>query len=193
MNKALVCCLAFMLVSSAAFADTGPARHIPCNECIYRCFDCCKMQQIAPMPGCGSCYFGGCDYEKICDDYLAEHPNKCPGRVKDKDAGKLKAELEDLEADGAGTANSSTAPNVPETDGADTSHLKAELEDPEAMGEDAGDLQAKPEIIDQPKPVENKRSCSAMMYASGQSGVWAIMSALIMGMLMIVRRRRNNA
>lgn len=173
MNKALVCCLAFMLVSSAAFADTGPARHIPCNECIYRCFDCCKMQQIVPMPGCGSCYFGGCDYEAICADYLAEHPNKCPGRVRDKDAGKLKAELEDLE-----------------TDGADTNNLKAELEDTEATGAEAGDSQVKPEVIDQPKPVENKRSCSAMMYASGQPGVWAILSALILGMLMIVRRRR---
>lgn len=186
MNKGLICCLAFMLVSSAAFADTGPARHIPCNECIYRCFDCCKMQQIAPMPGCGSCYFGGCDYEAICADYLAEHPNKCPGRVRDKDAGKLKAELEDLEAN---TGNLPTAPTV---NGADTGNLKAELEDQEAKA-DTGDSQAKPEVIDQPKPVESKRSCSAMMYASGQPGVWAILSALILGMLMIVRRRRNNA
>ncbi len=150
--------LAFLMAPAVSYADIAPARDIPCEDCIYRCFDCCTMQDIVPMPGCGSCYRKACDFEKICADYLNEHPDKCPNRVKpadlDKDPDALpEPELKDSDVDNSQPQAGTSAQQVP-------------------------------------PPVETKRSCSAMMQTSGQTGLWALLAAFVMAVLAYFMRRR---
>ena len=165
MNKILTM-LTFLLAPSiiltpfTTFADIGPARHIPCEECIYSCFDCCKMQEIVPMPGCGSCYFGDCNFKAICADYLDKNPNKCPDKAKPNTPDGT-SEVPQAEPNNTTADNSQTKPN--DINFNDTSQV--------------------------PPPVENKRSCSSIMYASDQTGIWALLTAFVFGLLLVLRRR----
>ena len=160
--KRILVFLVFMIIPSAAFADIGPFRNISCDECIYRCFDCCTMQDIVPMPGCGSCYHGSCDFKAICADYLAQHPDKCPDNTKPGDP--------DSDVD----ENNLPKPELSDSDVDNTQPKTDNIEDPSQM----------------PPPVTNKRSCSAMIYSPGQTGIWAILVASLLGLLALIVRRR---
>ena len=157
--------LVFLMIPASAYADIAPARDIPCEDCIYRCFDCCTMEDIVPMPGCGSCYRKACDFEKICADYLNEHPDKCPNRVKPADLDK--------------DPNALPEPELKDSD-VDNTQPQADNTQPQA-GESAQQV---------PPPVENKRSCSAMVFASEQNGIWALMAAFMLGLLAYLVRRK---
>ena len=116
--KKLLFLFIFLMAPAVSYADIAPARDIPCEDCIYRCFDCCTMQDIVPMPGCGSCYRKACDFDKICADYLKENPSKCPDRAKpadpEKDPDALpEPELEDSEVDNSQPQTDAPAQQVP--------------------------------------------------------------------------------
>lgn len=171
--------LAAMAIPSLAFADVAPHRHIPCEDCVYRCFDCCTMQDIVPMPGCSSCYHGGCNFEPICAEYLAKNPGKCPDSAKQDNPNS------DIDE------NHLPQPELKDSDVDNTQPMPDNNVQPKADD----NIQPKADTIEDhsqvPPPVESKRSCSAMMYSSGQTGVWAILAVLFAGFLAFVMRRRS--
>ena len=151
--------LFLMTIPSAAYADIGPHRSLSCEECIFRCYDCCNMKEIVPMPGCGSCYHGSCDYEAVCAAYLADNPDKCPGRQ-----------------------NADNSEPSDDASRQDNSPEKVAVVDKPNTIEDQSQV---------PPPVATKRSCSAMMLVSGQTGIWAILSVLLLCSLTYLVRRRG--
>ena len=162
--KKILFCLAFLLVPSTVLADIAPIRDMPCEECIFRCFDCCTMQEIAPMPGCGSCYRSSCDFGSICADYLSKNPDRCPERRPQDNQDK------------------------PALNGDENAQNDPEINEPEQVQTETGAIAAQPQV---PPPVETKRSCSAMIMAPGQSGGWALLIAIFLGFSAFVMRRQS--
>ena len=160
-----------LFIPAVSFADIAPVPDIPCDQCIYRCFDCCTMQDIVPMPGCSSCYHKGCNFVPICDKYLAEHPDRCPDRPKPSNP-QPEFDENNLPA--------------PELNDADVDNTKQPA---------AGNAQPQPEPdankTQVPPPVETKRSCAAMMYSRSQTGILALLAAFVMALLAYGYRRQS--
>ena len=159
--KKLLACLAFVLLPSTALADVGPVRHLDCEECPYRCYDCCRMEEIVPMPGCSSCYHSDCNWEEVCAKYLADNPNECPEKNAGSSNGEATKNADDEKT--VGSANDAANPQA-----------------------DSNEMNDKSQV---PPPVESKRSCSALLYASEQPSVWALLLAFVLSGLIVVRRR----
>ena len=119
------------------------------------------MNDIVPMPGCGSCYHGGCNFDEICAEYLSEHPDRCPDRVPQ---------------------------NQPDTD--KNSIVEPEPEPAAAEQAQSSDPVAE-NRTQVPPPVETKRSCSATPMIPGQPGIWALLVALFLGFSASVIRRQS--
>ena len=176
--KKLLLSLTFMLLPSLALADIAPLPDIPCEDCIYRCFDCCTMQEIAPMPGCGSCYRKACNFEPICADYLAKNPQKCPDRPK---PAAPRPEIDE---------NNLPAPELNDSDVDNTQPIADNTPQPAPETNPQPEQQPAANNNQVPPPVQNKRSCSAMMFASGQTGLWALLAAFVLGLSAFIVRRR---
>ncbi len=60
--------------------------------------------------------------------------------------------------------------------------------EPEISEPENSQTAAQPQV---PPPINPKRSCSAMPYMPDQTGVWAILLALLLGFVAVVRRRKS--
>ena len=125
------------------------------------------------MPGCGSCYHGGCNFNTICADYLKEHPDKCPGTAKPQRPEPDENNLPEPELNDSQVDNSQPIPEQPPND-------IAQNPQPEIAKDNA----------QVPPPAESKKSCSAMMYSSRQTGFLALLAAFVMAILAYVYRRK---
>ena len=197
-----------MLVSSTAFADHWAApKKLPCERYASDCYDCCANKPNSYTNSkweCRECYIWKYEskeeeFQAGCKALLKKKPNMCspnPNQIKpakEYDENNLpEPELKDSDVDNSKplpvvTDNGAQAPQPDSNAQAPQPDSNAQAPQPD------GNAQA-PEIAENksqdPQPVENKKSCSAMVFASGQNGIWALMAAFMLGLLAYLVRRK---